>query len=239
MGVVAASLQGRLGNQMFTYAYARGYAEKYGAEFQCEPWIGNRIFQIDDTPIADPELPKRDENTVTPGEVDICFRTYAQQQKCLIYTRAQTKSWFVLRPEVEAVLQDSIERELLVAHRRVGDYVGYGYPVVSEAAYRNACVQYGLPVDRLQFVTEETEVKLEPFQDWAPYLPDFYRLMTADVLLRGNSTFSWWAATIGDNARVFSPVVEGLEGGREHDCQFLEGNSPRFCNLSFVTDLHL
>jgi hypothetical protein len=239
MGVVAASLQGRFGNQMFTYAYARGYAERYGAEFQCEPWIGSKIFLIDDKPVTDSDLPRRDENTITPGEADICIRTYAQNQQCVTYTRDHVKSWFVLRPEIETMLRECIERASLVAHRRAGDYFGYGYPVVSTAAYLNACERFGLPASQLQFVTEETALELEPFQQWAPFLPDFYRLMTADVLLRGNSTFSWWAATLGNHSRVFSPVIDGLEGGREHDCEFREGNSARFCNLHFVTDLHL
>ncbi len=239
MGIVAASLQGRFGNQMFTYAYARAYAEQHGAEFQCEPWVGQRIFALDDAPISNPDLPRRDENTLTPGEHDIAIRTYAQNQQCLLYTKAQTQSWFVFRPDVAAWLEAGVEKWPLVAHRRVGDYAGYGYPVVSEAAYRNACVSFGLPVDELRFVTEETALSLEPFQDWAPFLPDFYRLLKADILLRGNSTFSWWAATLGNHARVFSPVIDGLAGGVEHDCEFREGNSARFCNLHFITDLHL
>lgn len=238
-GVVAASLQGRFGNQLFTYAYARGYAEQQDAEFQCEPWIGSRIFVLDDPPIANPDLPCRDENTLAPGEVDIAIRTYAQNQKCLVYTREQVRSWFVLRPEIEQLLDAGVERWPLVGHRRVGDYIGYGYPVVSAASYINACEEFGLPAAQLQFVTEEAPLELAAFQDWAPFLPDFYRLMKADFLLRGNSTFSWWAAALGDQQRVFSPVIDGLEGGREHDCRFLEGNGPRFCNLSFVTDLWL
>ena len=121
MGVVAASLQGRFGNQMFTYAYARAYAERVGAEFQCEPWIGQRIFAIEDRPVGNPDLPRRDEHSLVDGEHDICIRTYAQNQQCVLYSRPQLKGWFTFRPEILAALEHAVERWPIVAHRRVGD----------------------------------------------------------------------------------------------------------------------
>ena len=39
--------------------------------------------------------------------------------------------------------------------------------------------------------------------------------------------------------QVYSPLIEGLEGGREHDVQFVPGNWTRFSNLHFTTDLYL
>ena len=238
-GVVAVSLIGRWGNQLFMYAYARAYAEHVGAEFQCDPWMGSRIFELDDPPVASPDLPRRDENTLVEGETDTASPPTPSSRNASCTTRDQVKSWFVIRPELESVLRDGVERWSFVAHRRAGDYFGYGYPVVSEASYLDACHEFGLPVERLRFVTEETPLRLDAFESWAPFLPDFYRLLKADVLLRGNSSFSWWAGTLGDHARVFSPVIDGLAGGREHDCRFRPDNSARFCNLDFVTDLHV
>lgn len=236
--MVTVELAGRFGNQLFMYAFARAYAERHGAEFQVDPWIGSRIFELDDPPITRRDLPSRNELTVRDGETDVRFQTYAQRQDCLIYTRSQVRSWLVIRSEFAAVLDEQVEPWPLAAHRRVGDYVTCGYPVVSEAAYRNACVEHGLPLSDLRFVTEEAPLRLPAFDNWAPFLPDFHRLMRAGVLLRGNSTFSWWAATLGNPARVFSPVVDGLYAG-EHDCVFREDNAARFCSLDNVTDLAL
>lgn len=37
-------VEGRFGNQLFQYAFARALAEKYGAELQTSDWIGPQIF---------------------------------------------------------------------------------------------------------------------------------------------------------------------------------------------------
>jgi len=81
----------------------------------------------------------------------------------------------------------------------------------------------------------------DPFlPDTMSFLPDFYRLMNAPILFRSNSSFSYWAAVLGDNNVVFAPIIEGLEGGREHDrVPFVVGNRPRISMHDFCTDLHL
>ena len=65
------------------------------------------------------------------------------------------------------------------------------------------------------------------------YLPDLALMMRAQVLMRANSTFSWWAAALG-TARVFSPdtsKVNARDGLRGNDrfpqfVPFVEGNHP-------------
>jgi hypothetical protein len=210
--IVHTNLIGRLGNQLFQYSHARAYAEREGATLATPPWIGEQIFQI---PEAD-RSPKGDVN----------LRGYFQDQESLIYTRKQVKEWFRLKPEVEASIPKA-SSNCVTAHRRVGDYAKLGYVVVSEKSYEDALKKFDLG-SCISYVTEESG---------NDFLQDFYRLMTAPILLRGNSTFSFWAATLG-NGRVFSPVIDSLPGG-EQDCDFVEGNHPKFCSLSFVTDLHL
>jgi hypothetical protein len=91
----------------------------------------------------------------------------------------------------------------------------------------------------VRFVTEETAIQDQQFGGNLGILPDWYRLLKAPILFRGNSTFSWWAATLGYHERVFAPVVEFRAGGQEHDCDFVEGNWPRFASLDFVTDMRI
>ncbi len=161
---------------------------------------------------------------------------YGQDQDSLIYTRRQVKEWFKLKPEIKDRLEaiKFLESDPIIAHRRVGDYEKLGYVVVSEKSYRDAYHQFEFEPTPLVFVTEENPTLVSGLPD---FLPDFWRMMQAKVLFRGNSSFSWWAATLSD-ARVFSPVIDGLPGG-EQDCEFVEGNWPKFANLSFLTDLHL
>lgn len=238
MNVITANFLGRFGNQAMQYTFARAYAEKHGCEFQCEPWIGQRVFQLDDKSI-EKRLPRYSELDLKDGQVNINFYGYAQNQRCMIYTREQAQNWFKIRPEIEEALKRwRPEDDSVIAHRRAGDYLGYGYVQVSKKSYHDACQKFGLDVLALRFVSDESPGHHLDFPDELSFLPDFYRLMKAPTLLRGNSSFSWFAALLS-NAEIYSPVIEGLAGGKEHDCDFVPGNHPRFCNLAFVTDLHV
>lgn len=222
MPVATTQLIGRFGNQMFQYAFTRAYAEKYGYDFRCGPWIGQDIFELNDEPICD----------LRPG--DYVNSGYAQDQASLIYTRKQVMKWFTLREDVLEKLSE-LKTPKVAAHRRVGDYADLGYVVVSRLSYMKAVLKFGYDLADVHVFHEEQPCLIGGIPD---FLPDFYRMMKAPVLFRGNSTFSWWAATLG-TGKVFSPVIEGLEGGKEQYCEFVEGNWPRFANLPFITDLHL
>jgi hypothetical protein len=232
---------GGFGNQMMQYAFARAYCQRHGFELRCGDWAGKGIFQTQDPPVQERFHNRvRSELDLVDGEGDIDLHGYCQHQRCLIYTRTQARQWFCFAPEVRARLEEMRPADdTVVAHRRTGDYYGYGYVVVSEESYRRACREHGLDVAALRFVTEEHPLRA----DWlgpnlAKVVPDFYRLMQAPVLLRGNSTYSWWAAVLS-TGRVFSPVIEGLAGGQDQEAAFVEGNWPRFANLEFITDLHM
>jgi hypothetical protein len=71
-------------------------------------------------------------------------------------------------------------------------------------------------------------------------LPAFYRMMTAMVHFRANSTFSWWAATLG-HALVYAPVIKGMTGGKpDQYCKtFVQGNWPVMADCPQNSDLHL
>lgn len=235
-----------LGNTLFSYAHARGYAEHHGFLLHTGPWIGQKIFQLDDPPIEQ-SFQRRTEFNVNEGEGDIEFHTYAQSQKALTYTRSQARSWFKFRPEIEAILrgmfifsrdgQPSQFSYEWLAHRRLGDYLGYGYPVVSEKSYIEFAKSKGAKL--LAWKTEENPTIHPQLAGELKMLPDFWLMMHAENLLRGNSTFSWWASVLG-NARTFAPLMNDARGGEVNDTQFVEGNWPAFrADLQFITDLHL
>ena len=229
-----------------SYLHARAHADRVGAELQMDPWIGEKIFEVPINRIA-PEtrnLPRRNEFDLRPDETNVNIRTYAQSQGAMIYTRKQARDWLELAlafPPYPRLLgkelNDWLRPDAIVAHRRVGDYIGYGYPVVSEASIMAAVEKFGLKGE-IQMVTEEKPHISETVSPELSWFPDFLILLRARTLLRGNSSFSWLAALLG-YGRVFSPVIDGLEGGKEHDVRFVQGNWPRFANLPFVTDLHV
>lgn len=228
---------GRFGNNLFGYAFARGYCERHGLELHIDPWIGERLFSIEH-PRCTEDLPRRDEFTLIDGESDISYRSYSQQQKCAdYYSQSQCQRWFTLRPDIARRAAHYPSPHVL-AHHRADDYAPLGYVVVSKQSYLRAAEEHGFDPRTLTFV-EQSNPHIDPyFEGWGEFVPDFLRLMNARVLFRANSSFSWWASTIS-GARTFSPVIDGLVGGREQDCKFVEGNWPRLASLEFVTDLHL
>jgi len=215
---VFTPLIGRFGNQMFQYAHARAYANQNGHTLVTPKWMGQQLF----------DLPPQEIGNLG----DETISDYCQSQSHLIYSRQEARQWFRFKPE----LASRAPKLPCVAHRRAGDYERLGYVVVSKKSYLEAAKQFSLPDS--EFITEECPHQIGGVPTEPNWIADFLLMARAEILLRGNSTFSWWAATLS-NARVFSPIIEGKPGGKEHDCEFTEGNWPRFCDLYFVTDLHL
>lgn len=216
---------GRFGNGLFQHAYAKALAEQQGRELHVQPWIGQKVFQLDEAPLD--------------GSEEMLPEHYRQDQDSLIYTRADCRRWFAFRPDIEEVLQ-AINAAKMSVHLRRGDYKELGYVVVGCDSYAEAICKNGFnhlwpPV----WVCEYMPLLVMGWPDEMIFVPDFYRLMKAEILFRANSSFSYWAAVLS-HARVFSPVIDGLEGGKEHDdVPFVEGNWPRLAELPGITNLHL
>lgn len=230
MSFVDRDLSGGFGNQLFQYAFARAYAEKFGAALRTSPWSGAMIFEIDDPVMENGRLVAREDLKLDQwaGETDIEITGMSQHGRHLIYTREQVRRWFRFRPELEEILQ-GIPVFDLAAHLRHADFVGHpGFISITRRSYEWACDKYCLDKRRLRFISFEnpmTSPELGPSFD---FLPDFVALMRARVLLRGPSTFSWWAGVLGDHDRIFSPDQRGIPYQGHHrglqDVPFVEGN---------------
>lgn len=204
------TLRGGLGNCMFQYAHARKLAELEGAELRTTEWLGQGVFE------------GVDERAPVFGEgIDLSL-DYRQTQADLIYTRRDCRRWFKWDTGLESSLHSIVPHARNVAHLRRGDYKDAGFVLVSRCSYERV-------FKPLYWVSAERGNGT---------IHDFFQMTRAERIYRANSTFSWWAATLS-HARVFSPIIEGLQGGQEHDCDFVEGNWPRFITLPNVTDLFL
>ena len=272
MNVVQVLLAGGLGNQMFQYAFARAYAERIGAELRvstskyCPASTGllGRLFGIEYPP-ADQEGCVPVESSVFEdwdGQTNVTILGMAQQQKNLIYGRRQAREWFTLRPELVKLLVDVPSMEL-VANLRQGDYTFACNPFswISRESYEDCCSRFGLFHSKIYWLDGETHYRVPQVpveKAWVEltddekmhrydYLPDLALMMRAEVLMRANSTFSWWAAALG-NARVFSPDVskvnaaDGIVNGQRvpQFVPFVEGNHPPVVwEPATTSELHL
>lgn len=222
---------GRFGNAMFQYAFAKAYAEKYNAILQTPNWIGQQIFEIDDPPIQNNNLPQTSCDIVPWGTVNIDLLGYFQHHNFL---DIMSRSWLRKIFKVRDCWMQNFQRPsnyYIAAHLRRGDYGGLKniFAIINEISYVNACEKFGLDAQRILWITEENPTKNDFFDSkQLPFLQDFLTIMNANVILRANSTFSWWAATLG-NGQVFSPIIGDNRGECEVD--FVQGNWPCMANF--------
>ena len=207
--VSALERPGGFGNRLFQYAYARAYAESIGAELHTPDWVGRKLFGLSE-PIME-------------GLGNIDLTGYSQQPENLaLLSRRKLKEWFTFQEPLEVPSYD------LVFHKRRGDYLNYPefWGVVSDSSYNDAARQLGFNPD--------DALVLDDSNGDESVLFDFFTMMNCKTLLRANSTFSWWAATLG-TCEVYSPVI-GTQTGWI-DVPFVAGNQSGTCKD--VLDLKL
>jgi hypothetical protein len=249
---------------MFQYAFARKYAEVNGLTLHTKPHHWQHVFDIQDEPPID-GLHSADNSGwhEWEGKGGFSIVGLSQHQRCLTYTRSDCRRWFKLKPEVEELVKDVPSMEI-VANLRRGDYCYSGNPfvVVSEGSYLACCDKFGLPKDKIFWLNGETHYRvpgipldipwdgLNQLQRWSrfDFVPDLVLMMRAKILLRSNSTFAWWAATLGNNERVFCPDLTGIDPTKANigpkrlpqDVPFVEGNhTPVAWGYDFLSDLYL
>lgn len=241
MKILNAHLIGRFGNQVLTYLCARGIAEEFGAQLRTSPWPGQRIFQLNEPPIQEQSDVKSDENNLVASDEGICdFQSYAQNQKAVdFYSRSDVKRWLVWRPEILHLLHENVATPCVVIHLRRGDYKNSsGYPLIS----KECAVEFlkSIGEDYYNVVSDEVPTVCGKFTEDLAWLPDFWKLMNAEILVRANSSFSFCAHLLAnDTQRVFSPIIDNAIGGHENEVEFVEGNHPKLSTLPMCSDLHL
>ena len=238
MKTVNLNLIGGFGNNLFQYCAMRGYCERHSYELRTTPWVGEQIFELND-PLADLTLPRWLEGDLLDSGVgDVSVEGYFQNQASLdFYTRKKAKEWLKFKNLGE--LNDPGAGGYLARHVRRGDYVRLGYPLVSEKSYNDCLEKYNLGAINEKVTASDANPYPTLLPKYISFLPDFINLKNAAVLLRANSTFSYWAHVLADDSqRVFSPRIDGLGAG-EHDVAFEEGNHCKCSDFSFTTDLHL
>lgn len=214
---------GRFGNQLFQYAFAKAYAEKYNAILEIpHNWIGRKLFNINDPFIKNP-LSKTALDSIPFGEVNIDLFGYFQFKECYdLYSKQDVRNWFKFQDKWIKILPKKKEY-YIACHLRKGDYESkYSgiYCSISENSYLTACKKFNLNIDKIIWISEENPMKLPGFEG-IEFLPDFMTLYNADVLLRANSCFSLWAGILNEK-EIYSPIVSGKTG--KNDVEFVKGN---------------
>lgn len=215
---------GRFGNQLFQYVFARTYAERYNATLEIPEWIGEKVFKDISHQRPSCKLPRTEEDKISWGQVNIDLFGYFQKKQFRdILSEAKIRSWFQFKDEIIEKFKKK-EGYNIVAHLRRGDYVekySDHFCIVTKESYIKACEKYRLPADRVIWLSEEAQKFTPELDNDLQFLPDFFSMINADVLLRANSTFSFCAGFFNRN-KVYSPIIIEKTGFSE--VEFAEGN---------------
>jgi len=239
-GIVQCSSFGQFGNALFQYCFARAYAERLGATLETSYWVGQRLFKGVNEPPLSCKLPKTMMDQL-PSSItaEIDLHGYFQNKECLeLYSVRKAKEWLQFKPEWAEQFPKKFAKYIAI-HMRHGDYVtryAHQFCLISAECQYQFAHHLNSRLDDLPIVVVSEE-NAEDYDDpEISFLPDFFTLMQADYLIRANSTFSWWAGTLG-NGRVYSPVVGDLVGW--NNVPYVEGNSEPLLNYQNHGRLHL
>ena len=233
MAIVQVKLLGGFGNQLHQYAAVRKHAEMNGATLEISPggWYGEKLFGLTD-PYWSCDLPEVNDGccgmgpTIEPGQVNVRVGGYFQMQRWVgTLSKAELRRWFAI-PQKWLDAVPPLPLSYIAAHLRQADYINHQcFCNVTRESYLKAIEEHKLDINKLQWVEQDKAKSVWLFDSMGfPFLADFVTLMRADVLLRANSTFSWWAAALG-TGEVYSPVVEDLNGWQT--VPFVKGNHPK------------
>lgn len=218
-------LQGNLGNQLWQYAVVRGVAEKLDVGFHIPRHFQGKILfpeifmgdeqecEINSVYIekgAHWHIQKYDSG-IFGGEVQPNTRLvgFFQSERYLWdIGRDRIKQWFPVDklPSVEDLAGDLTKT--CVINFRGGDYAGISNVFLPNTYYQQA-LSYIKSIDpniRFLVVTDDMECAKKFFPEYQILAPglvmSFAIVSRAPYLVVANSSFSWWAAWLNDNARV-------------------------------------
>lgn len=227
---------GRLGNQLFQYAFLRSHAQRLGTTFWCPRWEGDDIFDLGDERerAAQPSPAK---HSFDPGnEAGYCTSALSIQDNTEIqgffqseryYPCAQTvRGWYAFKPEIirsarQRHARVEFDNAVSLSLRIDADYNNTRefFPLYPLAYYRKALALYPAAAQVIVFADRPDlakayfgDIGLDRdlyFVENTPPAEQLY-LMAACGLgnIITNSTFAWWGAFLNAHpeARICTPA---------------------------------
>ncbi len=224
--------RGRLGNQLFQYAFLRTRAQALGVTFHCPRWIGDAVFELED----------EEERSVTPHGIVRTYRPprhlpgfienallvpdgteidgYFQSEK--YFEREQVLRWYRFKDStIERVREKYAHIDFtrsIGLHVRLTDFVGTyfrNFYVPRPTYFRKAIAALVGAETVIVFSDDSPEARrrIRPLCPQAIYIEgnldheDLYLQTLCGAFICSPSTFSWWGAWLNTNAekRIIVP----------------------------------
>lgn len=220
----------RLGNQMFQYAFLRSTAQRLGVKFYCPPWKGEPLFNLNDQDekVSQPEgITKEYQQLSTPGYSDDAHNIedgteifgYFQTEKYYDHPEL-VRQWFSLKEEKIKSIKEKFNNfdfsNSIGMHLRFGDVVGQLKRPPMRRSYYQKALSYIPRQDKILVFSDEpqrAEDLLKGLSDNFFFVKgnqnyeDLYLMTQCQHFICSYSTFSWWGAWLGGDAKAKNRVI--------------------------------
>jgi len=216
---------GRLGNQLFQYAFLRTQAEKLNVKFYCPKWVGDDIFNLNDNSIR-AKYPKNitTEKFFAFNNINLIEKIgiqdhneisgYFESEK--YFEKNNVRKWYSFKPTKIASLKKKYN--CIDFSRCVGLHLRFGDKISDKTIRRNYFVprrRYYLAAlnkisnfEEVIVFSDDIELAkkylsglkirfffIEGNKDWE----DLYLMSQCRDFICGSSTLSWWGAWLNNN----------------------------------------
>lgn len=236
--------KGRLGNQLFRYAFLRTTARRLVVKFYCPPWEGDSLFLLDDSREREAQVSGIDKTYSEPRNncgfnrqaLEIEDRTdiygYFQTDK-YFEDKIQVKKWYTFREEIVSLLSAKYNHidfsKSAGIHLRLKDIVsdpmlGMRYYIPRYNYYLQALQQLKYKENILIF-SDDIELAKKYFKNLKGNIiymegnrdyEDLHLMSLCHDFICSVSTFSWWAAWL--NTYSDKTIVVSEEGPFRPGC---------------------
>jgi hypothetical protein len=213
---------GRLGNQLFQYAFLRTTAKQLGVKFFCPPWIGDSVFDLKDSgersvepqAISHRYMESFDylgfNENVSQIKDDTDIHGYFQTEK---YFCNDVRAWYKFKDSATENIRNQYQnvdfKNSVGISVRLGDFVttyGHRYYVPARKFYLKALEKTPRSGSVLVFSDDikgarnllgDLGTKVDFIEGYEPYEGLYLQSICRDYIC-SPSTYAWWAAWLND-----------------------------------------
>lgn len=232
---------GRLGNQLFQYAYLRTQAKRLDTQFYCPPWKGDNVFNLNDASEKCP--PFEPDFMYTEGDFNHGYIKAATEIKDgtdiegyfmshKFFNQKDVQEWYTFNQEQIANIKQKYKdldfENSVAVHLRLGDYTNPSLQFyIAKKSYfkkalafiphkKNILVFSDSPALAKKYLEgisgEGNMIFIEGNQDFE----DLYLMSLCRDMICSASSFSWWAAYLNKHSdkTIVMPSAWFLPGSR-------------------------
>jgi hypothetical protein len=228
---------GRLGNQLFQYAFLRSTARRLGVKFYCPHWIGDEVFELNDS----------DERTLEPIDIHQIYNQpshssgfnqdalsikdgtditgYFQTER--YWDRDLVREWYRFRENKICRVRRKYEQidfaKSVAIHLRFGDFASLA---LNRIVFYIPPLEYYIRAfsrieksENIVVFSDDIQLARQYVQPWnAKFLfidnnevyEDVYLMSRCRDIIISTSTLSWWGAFLGESRdRIVIAPAEG------------------------------